>query len=138
MARRTRRYSSLRAKSDIDITPLMDLTFLLLIVFMITAPMLEYGVDVSPPELDAEVIDDDSTLILTLDRNGHLEFDGETVEQVEIEPRLRLVARARPEVAVLIRADEGRAYGEVMGIMKAVKNAGISNVSLITQAEERR
>lgn len=135
MARR-RRSSSLHALSDINITPLMDLTFVLLIVFMITAPMLEYAVDVSPPQMNAEEPEEDTSVVVTLNAKGDILFEKQKVALAALRDQLTALRDTRGELAVLIRADEGRPYGEVMGIMKTVRAARIGDVSLLTQAED--
>ena len=135
MARR-RRSSSLHALSDINITPLMDLTFVLLIVFMITAPMLEYSVDVSPPQMNAEEPEEDNSVVVTLNAKGDILFEEQKLVLAALRDRLTALRDTRADVAVLIRADEGRPYGEVVGIMKTVRAARIDDVSLLTQAED--
>lgn len=135
MARKRDRHR-LKSMSDINITPLMDLTFLLLIVFMITAPMLEYGVDVSPPELNADVLDDPESHVITLNAQGEIVFEQQNVDLEALRRALQRRLRRNPEPVVLIRADEERKYREVMAIMRAVRGVGIRNVSLVTQAEE--
>ena len=134
---RHRRETRLESVSDINITPLMDLTFLLLIVFMITAPMLEYGVDVSPPQLNAEPLEEERSVVIVLQEDGEIVFRDKEMDLPELRERLAFLKSERPDVVVLIRADEQRPYGEVIGIMRAVRNAGIDAVSLVTQAEEK-
>lgn len=122
--------------SGIDVTPLMDLTFLLLIVFMITAPMLEYAVDVSPPKMDAQQLDADDNVLVTLDASGTVHLGRVSVTGLELPARLSEIRATRPGVAIFIRADEARPYGEVIALMRNVRHAGLTNVSLVTQAEE--
>ena len=117
-------------------TPLMDLTFVLLIVFMITAPMLEYAVDVSPPQMNAEEPEDDTSVVVTLNAKGDILFDRKKMALAALRDELTMLRDTRGGLAVLIRADEGRPYGEVVGIMKTVRSARIDNVSLLTQAED--
>lgn len=135
MARR--RYDTqLQTVNDINITPLMDLTFLLLIVFMITAPMLEYEIDVSPPQMETTLIDEESSLMINLNSEGQILFRKETLSAAVLTQRLAHLRTSRPGVTALIRADGDRPYREVIGVMKAVRAANISNVSLVTQAED--
>jgi len=121
---------------DINITPLMDLTFLLLIVFMITAPMLEYEIDVSPPKMKADSIDEERSLMVNLNAKGSIIFEKEAIGLEELTRRLSFLVQARPDTTVLIRADGARPYREVIGIMRAVRAANIENVSLVTQPED--
>lgn len=134
MARR-RKYE-LKAFSGINVTPLMDLTFLLLIVFMITAPILEYTVDVSPPRMNAEKIDETDSLLIGLTDTGQILFRGEPIQLQELNNRLSLVRQSRPDVTVLIRADQDRPYREVVTLMKTVRDNNLYNIALVTRAEE--
>ena len=134
MARR--RHTAIEGFSGINITPLMDLTFLLLIVFMISAPMLEYTVNVSPPKMNADQPDVDDSVLINLDDKGHIILDRATVSPAELASRLAETQRIKPEIPVLIRAHQDRPYREVIEIMKIVRSARLLNVSLVTQAEE--
>jgi biopolymer transport protein ExbD len=116
-------------------TPLIDLTFLLLIIFMITAPLLEYGIDVSPPEMDAAPIADEESVVVNLNNRGEFTLEGVPMAPDSITARLAEIKQAKGKLTVMVRADGGRPYREVIELMKAVKAAGITDVSLITQAE---
>ncbi len=135
MARQKQR-SQLSAIGNIDMTPLIDLTFLLLIVFMITVPLLEFGVDVSPPEFNADPLTDEKSKIINLEKDGEIKFDKKKVTLPELKDELKMLFAKDKKLTVLIRADGNRKYNEVMEIMKAVKETGIKTVSLVTQAEQ--
>ena len=137
MARR-RKSRPLEAITDLNVTPLMDLTFLLLIVFMITAPLLEFAVDVSPPKMNADSPKDEKNLVLSISPEGQFFYGADRVSLSELQARLRALARTAPETDVLIRADASRPYGEVMAVMRCVRNAGIAGVSLLTEPEDER
>lgn len=134
---RKRFTSTLQTVTEINITPLMDLTFLLLIVFMITAPILEFETDVSPPQMatDKHVSEEDEPLLINLNRAGKILFEKQELSQEELTRILTSRHQRKPDVSAFIRADEKRPYGEVIGIMRAVREANISNVSLVTQPE---
>lgn len=134
MARRKKR-SQLDAIDEINMTPLIDLTFLLLIIFMITAPLLEYGVDVTPPEMNAPALPDDNTATVNLDRRGQIIFNKVSVTGSELLDDLSRLYKNNPKTVILVRADGTRQYKEVMELMKLVSKSGFSNVSLVTQAE---
>lgn len=127
---------SLPIRDEINVTPLMDLTFLLLIVFMITAPMMEFGLDVSPPALDGEILEQPRNVTVNIDREGRVYLDDGRVPRDLLVQRLRSMATAGP-LSVRIRGDERRQYGEIMGVMRAVRKAGIGKVSLVTRSEGR-
>jgi len=118
------------------VTPLMDLTFLLLFVFMITAPTLEYEIDVSPPKMEAEKIDEETSLMINLNDQGNVMFEKQVLSLVNLTQKLAVLHGQNPEVTALIRADGDRPYREVIALMKAVRAANIENVSLVTQPED--
>ena len=134
MARQKHR-SQLTAIGEINMTPLIDLTFLLLIIFMITAPLLENGIDVSPPEMSASPLKDKSKVV-NLNVRGEIVFEHATLSTAELMEKLTPLANANRDLTIMVRADGSRPYREVMNIMKAVKNAGVTNISLVTQPEE--
>jgi biopolymer transport protein ExbD len=134
MARQKQR-SQLSAIDEINMTPLIDLTFLLLIIFMITAPLLEYGVDVSPPEMNAETLDEENSHVVNLNNRGEIVLDKAVVSPEELTAQLEALFMQKKDLTVLVRADGDRPYREVMAVMKAVKNSGISKISLVTTAE---
>lgn len=129
--------SKLQTVKDINITPLMDLTFLLLIVFMITAPVLEYETDVSPPKMttDKHVEEENEPVMISLNREGHILFEKETVSTAQLTERLIYLREKKRDLTALIRADGERPYRDVIGVMKAVRAANITSVSLVTQPE---
>ncbi len=130
------RQSNLGTIDKIDVTPLVDLTFLLLIVFMITAPILEYSVTVNPPELNAARIETEDHLIVTLDAGGALYLGDAAIDRATLGQRLTSALAANAQLQVFIRADEARPYGEVVDVLRVVKQAGVQNFSLVTTAEE--
>ncbi len=137
MPRSRSRRTGLRTVNDINVTPLMDLTFLLLIVFMITAPTLEYVTNVSPPSMSTpqSVPEDEEPLMVNLAEDGTIWFRKEPIQLADLISRLRIEQQLRPDVKVLIRGDDACQYGEVIEIMKAVKKANITSISLVTQPE---
>ncbi len=132
---RQKQRSQLSAIGEINMTPLIDLTFLLLIIFMITAPLLEYGLNVTPPELNADALPDADNKIVNLNRDGDIVFEKQVVDGQSLTMRLRVYHQSNDKLNVMVRADGSRPYREVMAIMKAVKDSGVSSISLVTQAE---
>ncbi len=131
-----RRQNATGSFSEINITPLMDLTFLLLIVFMITAPMMEFAVDVTPPELNAARIDEINNIQVNLTADGEVIVEERRVGADELAERLHSFFREQPNAAVLIRGHEDRPYREVINLMRLARQAGFETVSLLTRAEE--
>ena len=132
---RLKRRSHLKTIREINMTPLIDLTFLLLIVFMITVPLMEYGVNVSPPELNATPLPEDNSIYITLNNSGQIVLSKQILQPDELTLRLGALLKSRAKISVLLRADGSRPYSEVMSTIKAIKAAGVKSVSLVTQSE---
>lgn len=132
---RTKHRSQLDAIDEINMTPLIDLTFLLLIVFIITVPMMEFGVNVSPPEMNAEQLPDEDFKIITLNNAGEIVYEKAPISREELINKLQYVYSKNKKTTILIRADGSRPYKEVIELMKYIKEAGFTNVSLVTQAD---
>lgn len=131
MARRQREHNLL---TNIDVTPLVDLTFILLIVFMVTAPAMESRVTL--PMMDAnEANPKTQNITISLDDRGNIYLDREIIALENLTEALKNIDRKGKTFA--IRADQTRLYGEVMSLMKAVKKAGIENVDLVTLNEQQ-
>ena len=135
--RRHRERTGPQIISKPDVTPLMDLTFLLLIVFMITAPTLEYSLDISPPEFNAHKIEELDHKIISLDQNGAIHLEEVKVSKMSLISVISRMTDYNKDLKIFIRADKSRPYGEVMDIMKIVRQAGIVDVALVTIAEEK-
>lgn len=121
--------------NEINMTPLIDLTFLLLIVFMITMPLLENGLNVTPPSLKAEKLPDEKCKAVTLDKSGKIVFEKVEVSKEELLRDLKNLFRLDPKISILLRADGIRQYNEVINVLKVIKESGFTNVSLVTLAE---
>ncbi len=135
MNRRKKR-SQLDTIDEINMTPLMDLTFLLLIIFMIATPLLEYSIDVSPPEMNADKIEDNKSETVNLLVNGQINFRGQIVSRDNLFEILKNLKETSPKTILLLRADGDISYRKVIALMKEIKNSGFSNISLITVAEK--
>ena len=128
--------SQLEMVNQINMTPMVDLVLVLLIIFMITAPLLEYSIDVSPPKMNADKIPEDNTKVISLSKKGIIVFNKENVSPKALTEKLDMMRKLNPKLTVLIRADGSRQYNEVMEIMKAVRGAGILTVALVTEQEK--
>lgn len=120
--------------SDINVTPLVDVMLVLLIVFMVTAPLLTVGVPVDLPDSAARPLPDDAKPIeVTVDQNGAI-FLGETaVGRAELIARLTAITGNRTDARIYVRGDQGLAYGKVMDIVGAINGAGFRRVALVTE-----
>ena len=135
MARKKMR-SQLEAMDEINITPLLDLTFMLLIVFMITTPLMENGIDVTPPTMNADKIDTEKvTRNLTINRDGILTYEKQPITPAELLKTLQTLLASSPDAVLLLRADGSRSYSEVIEVMKTIRESGFKNVQLVTLSD---
>ena len=127
---------SRRTLSQINVTPFVDVMLVLLIIFMVTAPMMEQGFDVNLPEVENApgIASKEEPLVVTIDKRGRISIGKSRVNSpTKLVPLLNQVMKERKEKSVLLEADQAVAYGKVMQVMAAVKQAGISRVGMVTQ-----
>lgn len=128
-----------RPMSEINVTPFVDVMLVLLIVFMVTAPLLTVGVPVDLPKTEASQITDESTpVIITIKEDGEIALQNRIIEPQLLIPRLEAVAKSKPETRVFVRGDKSVPYGEVIAIMAQVQSAGFNRVALITKLPEEK
>jgi len=128
--------TSLKQMSEINLTPLMDLTFILLITFIITFPLIEQGVPVNLPKGNANPLQPEESRSITIDSRGALFLDDRPIAFKELTERLYKMAQVDPNVTILVRADETIAYGEVVRVVKALHDAKLTRMALVTQADQ--
>jgi len=122
---------------QINLTNLIDTLFFLLIIFMITAPLLEYSVDVTPPEMNADPIKpDNDSKIINVKADGSIVYDRKTVTEAELQIVLsRIEQQSGRETPIFLRGDRDLRYGVVMNVMKLIRATGFRNVNLVMQEE---
>ena len=135
-----RRYSqrqNFSTLSEINITPLLDLAFVLLIIFIITTPLLENSVTLSIPSSGAAnaAVDASKVQTVSIDRSEVIKFNNEPVDPATLTARLAEVKRANPDVAVVIRPDRELPVQRLIALMDAVQRAEITKVGIATRAE---
>ena len=135
MARRTA-LSRNRLISEINMTPLIDLTFLLLITFIITFPLIEQGIPVRLPKGKASELDQANTFTITLNDKAEIFFDDVPTGAEALAAELKAKAAENPDVTILVRADEEIAYGKVVAILRMMHDADISRMALVTSPEK--
>ena len=135
MARRTA-LSRNRIISEINMTPLIDLTFLLLITFIITFPLIEQGIPVRLPKGKASELDQANTFTITLNDKAEIFFDEVPTGEEALAAELKAKAAENPDVTILVRADEEIAYGKVVAILRLMHDADISRMALVTSPEK--
>ena len=135
MARRTS-LVSLQQISDINMTPLMDLTFILLITFIITFPLIEQGIAINLPKGKAADMQDAVSRSISLNLDKQLYLDDLPVSKEELVAAMMDVSTAEPDTTIYVRADRKLAYGDVVEIMRILHDANITRMALVTAAEE--
>lgn len=131
MARRTS-IKPLQELNEINMTPLIDLTFLLLITFIITMPMVEQGIPVNLPKGKARELDQSQSRSITIDGTGGLFLDQAVITLEQLALEMKALAASDPETTVLVRADDKLAYGRVVEVMRILSEAQITRMALVT------
>lgn len=123
--------------SEINVTPMVDVMLVLLIVFMVAAPLLTVGVPVDLPKTQAAPLSgDNEPLTITINGKGEI-FLQETVVEVDaLVPRLQAIAQSGYEQRIFVRADNAIDYGKVMDVMGRISSAGFSKVGLVTESAQ--
>ncbi len=121
--------------SQINVTPLVDVMLVLLIIFMVTAPILQQGVDLElPQETIAPIEGEGEQLVVSVDQAGVVYIgSGNIVAVKDLGNKLQAILRKRKDKRVFIRADKSVSYGKVMSVMGSIRRAGIEKVGLITE-----
>jgi len=129
--RNKKRYSQM---SEINVTPFVDVMLVLLIVFMVTAPLLTVGIPVDLPKVKASALTDQKDPIeITLKLDGNVFLGESTVEIDNLIPRLNAITDQNTEARIYVRGDRAVAYGRVMEIMSIINSAGYIKVALVAQ-----
>lgn len=119
--------------ADINMTPMIDVMLVLLIIFMVAAPMLTTGVDVNLPESRTGKSLESEALVVTLSRDGRVEFEKAFVREEQLKRQLRQKASQGRKRPVLVRADHTVPYGRVIAVVDAIREAGFTQVGFVTQ-----
>jgi biopolymer transport protein ExbD/biopolymer transport protein TolR len=122
-----------RALADINITPLVDVVLVLLIIFMVTAPILQSGIELAVPKTKTVKEITEERLVISIDRQQRVFLGNDPININEISARLHQKIRDPENQSIFVRADEEVPFGAFATVMDAVKQAGISNVSIVTQ-----
>ena len=124
--------------SEINVTPFVDVMLVLLIVFMVTAPLLTVGVPVDLPRSQASPISEDSEpLVITVDREGKIYIQETEVPFDNLVTRLNAITDRKPDTRIFVRGDREIAYGEIMRVMGRLNGAGFEKVALITEQDDQ-
>jgi len=124
-----------RPMSEINVTPFVDVMLVLLIVFMVTAPLLTVGIPVELPETRSSdtLSDDQAPLVVTVQEDGSVSLQKNIMDADTLIARLQAIVVENPSVELYVRGDRRVPYGTVIGVMDMIKSAGMSRVKLVTK-----
>lgn len=126
-----------RFLAEINVIPLVDVVLVLLVIFMVTAPMLYRGMDIHLPTSSSNTIKPEERLVLTIERDQRLYLEKDAVTVAQLEGRLREARQRNVDLSIYLRADREVPYGTVVQAMDAVKRAGIEKLGMVTDPEVR-
>ncbi|ABK98859.1 protein TolR [Pelobacter propionicus] len=122
------------AMADINVTPLVDVMLVLLVIFMVTAPMMQQGVQVNLPKADTKAMTQaEETVIVTVDGKGRIFINKDEVPAGDLRSRLSEMFANREKKEIFLKADAGVPYGEVVRAMADIKGAGIERLGMVTE-----
>ncbi len=123
-------------EAGINVTSLVDVAFVLLIIFMITAPIMQGGVDVQLPRTDAQPIQPRQGLFVTIDRNGVIFIDEDPLTYEEFRGSFKAIVDSRGANGVYLRGDKRALWEHVARVLAVIRSAGVENLGVVTEAEE--
>ena len=136
-SRRARRYRSAQLMSEINVTPFVDVMLVLLIIFMVAAPLLTVGVPIDLPETQAKALNSETQPItISVNSAGQVFLQETEIPADEIVPKLEAIARNGYEERIYVRGDKDADYGTVMRIMARISSAGFKRIGLVTLQEQ--
>lgn len=126
------------ALSEINVTPFVDVVLVLLIIFMITAPMMIRGIDVQVPRTETRNVHPEERLVLSVTKDKRVFLDDQPITLGRLEKVLTGLQKRNPKAAIFLRADEKVPYGIVVQVMDVVKKAGIDRLGMVTEPLDPR
>ena len=120
--------------SQINVVPLVDIMLVLLVIFMVTAPIIQQGVTVDLPQAKAGALSgEQEQLVVTLEKSGKLFLNDNPITEDQLTEKLEAVAKLRPDKQVFLRADRTVQYGDVVRVMAAIRGAGVQSLGMVTE-----
>lgn len=132
---RRRRSGRYHLNAEINVVSLIDVMMLLLVIFMITAPLMQGGVDVKLPEASAKALEDKGSLVVTVDRNGQIFVDQDVLTYSEFRGSFRALLQARQSKGVTFRADRGASWERVAQVITVIRDAGVVDLGIVLEQE---
>jgi biopolymer transport protein TolR len=137
MGAQQRRGGAHQPLAEINVTPFVDVMLVLLIIFMVTAPMMQQGVDVDLPETNTQPIRvQDEPLILTVQKDGKVFLSRHEIPQAELKEKLAAIFEGRDSRELFLRADKEAPYGMVVKALAAAREAGATKLGMVTEPEQ--
>ena len=128
------RHNSYRAVSEINVTPFVDVMLVLLIVFMVTAPLMTVAVPVDLPKTQARTVSQDKEpLVVSIDADGKVYLQDKAMKLDDLVPKLRAITGTNPDTRIFVRGDKGITYGRIMEVMGTISGAGFTKVALVAE-----
>jgi biopolymer transport protein TolR len=138
MARRGRRRGRLVLNAEINVVSLIDVMMLLMIIFMITAPMMQGGVDITLPKAQARPLESKSGLTVTIDRTGAVFVDEARLTLSQFSASFKALAQRRGSGGVYLRADDRVPYGSVVRVLAIMRASGVGDIGLVAEPPEAK
>ena len=130
---------SRRAMTDINVTPLVDVMLVLLIIFMVTAPLIQSGVKVDLPKASTQQMEhSEEKLVLTIDKKGRVFLGDTEIDPAVLEEKLTANARLQKDKELYLHADRSLPYGSVVEIMAIARRAGVESLGMITEPDQSK
>ncbi|HEY5496815.1 MAG TPA: protein TolR [Syntrophales bacterium] len=134
---RKRQYFESKLVAEINVTPLVDVVLVLLIIFMVTAPMLSMGIDVNLPRVKSKTIDvNEEKLVLTINKDREIFINRTKIPKDDLKVKLENIFTARIDKEIFLRADKSVAYGFVVEVMSEIRKAGVDKLGMVTETPE--
>ena len=125
--------------SQINVTPLVDVMLVLLIIFMVTAPMMQQGVQVNLPKADTKALaPKEDTLVVSVEQSGKTFINSTEIAPDQLKDKLTTMLAGREKREVFLKADQAVPYGDVVRVMAQIKGAGVERLGMVTESPQRR
>ena len=122
--------------ADINVVSLIDVMMLLMVIFMIAAPMMQGGVDIALPRAEARPLEAKSSLVVSVNRAGQIYVDENRLTYDEFRAGFKALASRRGQQGIYLRADQGVPYGTVVRVLAVMRSAGVGDVGLVAEPED--
>jgi biopolymer transport protein TolR len=125
--------------SQINVTPLVDVMLVLLVIFMVTAPMMQQGVQVNLPKAETKSLaPKEDTLVVSIEKSGRTFINSSEIQGDQLKDRLNSMLAGREKREVFLKADSSVPYGEVVKVMAQIKGAGVERLGMVTESPQRK